>query len=1036
MGKIKRFIVFCESLSLMSVLFIVFLLILGSYLLQDFQYKSYISSADKEVFSLFKERKRQILKFISKNEKFLDIVAKLELSKEVIKSILSSEKNAKILKDFSLQIYDISHGHNIKNIFIFSKSGKLIFLNKKDGKINLMEEASNYKIPLNLLESFKRSQATLSSDISEFSYNFDSHEPNFFMTSPVYQNNHVIGFIAIQIDHTELYNISSDFRGLGKDGELILGKEVKNHVLFVAPTRKNKHGGFKKIVSFQDYFSSHIIEGTKGHYGKSFLHDKNKEEIYAVWGYIPKINLGIVIKKNVSDLLTTYKNFYIFSIILYILICSIVLIFLFRFFLLYTRKSLISTSSLRRIVLLFFIILNFISICGTYVYQVYKEVGAVQDGVDYESGRLRASKVQLIETIKMVENVVFSLVKDIEQGRVNLDNVSKRIRKDIKENSYITGISVTSSNFIFKSKTSEEIDYYFRNGLKISKLGIPINHQMGKMMRKNKDNIQKTEGFWMNVFKDSFTQKLETSFSVPVFVGNDIKRENLLIITVYYPVSSLKESIEQYDKGHSGHFFLVQQDGRFLYHPIDEYVLNGKVFFDIAYEKENDALFKINKSINKRQHKIVFYQEKKEHLYNSSIEILPLNITDWVLGKESFESDIVSESIHSEFNVIIIFIEVMIFFILLSCYFGKLYNINFKSIRVSCLLISIVLLVSNCFLWFIISKKSFHIDPSEKIITSMVDLKSFINGHHLESKILENKKFIYVPTGLFISTLRLNNTDKSLSMKSKVWQQNKFNVKENIGYSFTNALYSAKKEVMRERNNLYEKILWEDSSEVQQNLSFKNYPFDTVKLKIDINYDNLSAPYILIPDLNSYRYNDPYSKPGLSSNIDLGGFNIEESFFIYNANMYNTNFGLDEFSKSQAKPELSFVILLTRKLIDSIIVDILPLFVILILLYTVVLVGKQKEEIGNLLAVVVGLIFALIILHSNLRKSLGTNEFFYIEYMFFSGYFMIFITLLYIFYIFYLNKKYRENSIIVFMESLYWPVVLGSWIRASISTFY
>lgn len=136
----------------------------------------------------------------------------------------------------------------------------------------------------------------------------------------------------------------------------------------------------------------------------------------------------------------------------------------------------------------------------------------------------------------------------------------------------------------------------------------------------------------------------------------------------------------------------------------------------------------------------------------------------------------------------------------------------------------------------------------------------------------------------------------------------------------------------------------------------------------------------------------PVAQPGLGERFELPGWEVERSYFSYEADPYNTTFGIADFAARGNTPELHFNVLLSRDFLEPFISRMLPVIVVSALAFAVLLMVTSNRttpaEFGtsqtlSSLAFLGALMFVLILGHNSLRSSLGTSEIIYLEWFYF-----------------------------------------------------
>jgi hypothetical protein len=233
--------------------------------------------------------------------------------------------------------------------------------------------------------------------------------------------------------------------------------------------------------------------------------------------------------------------------------------------------------------------------------------------------------------------------------------------------------------------------------------------------------------------------------------------------------------------------------------------------------------------------------------------------------------------------------------------------------------------------------------------------------------------------------------------------------------------------------NLY---MWNFQVILRQDMDYSRYPLDGKQIWIRMWTSDVFNKVVLVPDLEAYR--DPKDLDlAISPQLVTGEWNVKKSFFGYKRLTYYTNFGrkselIDEYSR----PELRFYILLERKFADAFLVNLVPLFVIVGMLFGLLLsVGRDKGEVERLgfntltvFGACSGLFFISLLGHIQIRREFPGSGVVYVEYFYIMSYVVLLLVSVFAFLMTKSERAsnnyfLRDNGIIV--KLLYWPVILS-----------
>lgn len=150
----------------------------------------------------------------------------------------------------------------------------------------------------------------------------DSTEDNrvyFLVAAPIHDfNNHLIGEVVVEVNTSAFFNITNQPSGLGQTGEIDVSKLCvdrsgfcnsapssfkRDFILFINPLRAPlNNGGQSSAIAYGSNFAIPSQNALKGENGSGVATDYRGQTVYAVWRYLPSQNLGLVIKKDLSEI--------------------------------------------------------------------------------------------------------------------------------------------------------------------------------------------------------------------------------------------------------------------------------------------------------------------------------------------------------------------------------------------------------------------------------------------------------------------------------------------------------------------------------------------------------------------------------------------------------------------------------------------------------------------------------------------------------------------------------------------------------------
>jgi hypothetical protein len=314
-----------------------------------------------------------------------------------------------------------------------------------------------------------------------------------------------------------------------------------------------------------------------------------------------------------------------------------------------------------------------------------------------------------------------------------------------------------------------------------------------------------------------------------------------------------------------------------------------------------------------------------------------------------------------------------------------------------------------------------------------------------------------IPTGLFIQSIDFKDSN-DVNITGLIWQKYPLDM-EGVqrGFFFPEQVYSGDTIIekiyeVEDESRGHVLIGWYFDVTVRQYFDYSRYPLDIHSVWLRIwRKDFINAGHmILVPDFNAYdlvdRADGSKGLPktfGLDEDIVPGGWIIDETFFNYKKIAYDMDFGF-ETDEDQVYKELHFDIGIRRKFTNAFIINLVPLMIVALLLFSQVMTVTADEKraekfgftTGEVITTCAALFFVVMLAHIQVRSLFAGAGLVYIEYFYLIMYFVILFTALNA-YIFSLGKlphfdliHHKDNLIV---KAAFWPVVL--WMMALVTVF-
>jgi hypothetical protein len=290
-----------------------------------------------------------------------------------------------------------------------------------------------------------------------------------------------------------------------------------------------------------------------------------------------------------------------------------------------------------------------------------------------------------------------------------------------------------------------------------------------------------------------------------------------------------------------------------------------------------------------------------------------------------------------------------------------------------------------------------------------------------------------MPVGLVVQTVNFIGTN-SFSISGYIWQ--KYTSRKDtvlLGIEFP-------ENETTEFRQMYDDSLgenhfvrgWYFSTVIRQPFGYRKYPLDKEEMRVRMRPVGLSREVRLIPDYQGYR-TDNNLPMGVDQYLKLPQWTILSTNFSFDVNYTPTTYGRKGCDSCGQNLELYFSMHVRRNILDAFISQFIPLLVIMLMLFSILWVGRKNDKNGLLgftsLSGTSGasaLFFIVIYNHISIRTQLGSPGVVYMEYFFFITYIAILLVSLNSIMVALDHKsKLINHEDNLLSRLLFWPLISG-----------
>lgn len=1000
---------------------------------------SLIPACKKNLWSMATKRADEIDLFLNEQEN--NAIALAE--KPTIITALHDAHTQKDLSSSKEKLTDFITPYKeqmfFKNILLIDTQNTIIFSTTNNDIIGENINKNDYPYS-NLSMSCERASMTLTNDFSYFNFDQILQEPALFITIPIIEDNKFIGILAYQVNQEKIYDITNQYIGLGKTGEVTLIKQDGSHVVFVSSTRNNPDLAFKKIphssISQRDLITQ---QGTG-----TAIDYRNKQVITASL-FIPKIDWGMTVKIDQEEILqpmnTTYK--------LLLLFFAIFLLFLLISFYL-SRKSLITIMHksiiyrwLHHIPTIiknpfFLLLLIFLGLSIKNIFYSSMHKTSVINSAKNKAIKTITDNAEVIET--MLSTIAFvgqSIADDLHTNYLVTDDIATRIKRDIKENSAIVGITVLFMPYTYDNTVQvyapsiTRIDDTYQEKL-LSEVSVDDHEENSIFKAPWYTQALENGTAWLLNSTEKDPQQTATATYSCTFFDHNNKPHGVVLIT--YSLADIIR-VSEYDRfGQTGYSIILSDNGTFIFHPIHQMVQSQTTLLQFAQSKGNEEFATIAQKALQKEPILTSYSSA--HSRDTFIIYThPIAINNWIVGAIFPEDEIGLSSQTVRHYYFWILIWLTLFLIALSAFLSS-YGII--PLMESIVLINMILVLALIGSWCIIKKTTTINREAKTVIADQSSLDKFLNDLDEEAHRKHESLPIRIPFGLYLYSLSIPSTNK-ISISGYIWEKYNTTLHKGINHAIaipqTTRIYLSAP--LTSVSDEWETVTTNVQGTLSQDQDYTTYPFDQQRIRIIFEHRDIEKNIILTPDLAAYKKISPEATPGLDKEFFLSGFNIEQSFFEYHKIDPTTNFGFKEYGTVSDHFQLIYNIVINRNLLNPFVLYLLPLLVILFSLFCTLLMTEKNTNPFSVLTPYTGLFFALVILHRSLREQHPLGSTLYMEYAFFYTYITMILLIIHtILTHYYTHWNYYQEKALQIIKVLFWPFQLITWLVTTFIIFY
>lgn len=841
----------------------------------------------------------------------------------------------------------------------------------KTNEINFIKNKSEKEAVNNAL-------ATMNVSLSQFEENVDSRALTAYLAAPIFKNSALIGIAVTSFELQSLAILENNIQSLGKTAVIQIGTIVDKKPVMLFSSSKKEFSGI----------SDTLIRSITGHQGLGIIKDERGKAVLAAWQYLPGFNAGMIVKIDRSEIYKKITYLRLVSLLLIVVILlGILKIFHLSLKQIGLSKIKIHAKILSQICILF--MLFFLFGLGCYYSYLYLKIQnqAKENVITQAKFLLNSTQQQISQLLTQQQIFADNIASDLQLKILAPDDLLSRLQRTLKE--------LPDSKRISASINNTRYDFIKEEG-DIEKEVVVKTSSLPK------------KGWYYN----DTTHELDYT----VFI-NDHEW-----IQISIDAGTLQSMLSSLHFLKTGSIFLTTRDGKFIFHTIEDYYKKSKYIHDLA-DETNESQLKDFESLIKEKSQGVFQFTNRTAQNDEILLFQTIPEGNLTLIIEFLESEM--GAYQSKLDkymalTITIFLISIILVIILATNLAKL---DTKHAKLASFLVAMAFIIGILILWLKMYYQPVPQEINQIPVYDKVSVQSI-----LASNLTNVVKPLEIPTGITIRGLRISDLNY-FEISGLIWQEYPTNYQGLMGFQFAKTENTKINEVLREKRDNVELIVWNFTTTVFGEHRQWRFPFDFEDFNLTILPASLDFNGVFIPDFKSYRYTNPTLNLGIDTEL-LSKYIFRSTYFAYKFQNVQNVIGPQETNKFFNKPQLTYRVIIQRNVTDAILVYIFPLALILGCAYLVILIYSHVSEVktGEVLFIFITLFFPLIFLHREIRTTFFMPDVLYIEYLILFAYVLIFVLIFNTF----MYRVEKGFEIIKFKKNLlaivsFWPLVTGVW---------
>ena len=647
---------------------------------------------------------------------------------------------------------------------------------------------------------------------------------------------------------------------------------------------------------------------------------------------------------------------------------------------------------------------------------------------------------EMEDELEHIQSLIQKVADKLDSGRLTRATLPAFMKNELLKHGNMNGMGAGYKPSTKNDKYSPAYARNLKGEIKRSNAHDSYDYtdSDNKSARWYTQTLRAGDSHWMEPYFSDLDGIMVTRISVPFYRPGKKKIYENIAGVVYAQISLdfLAEFSRQMNLGEEGYNFVVSGNKKFIAHP--DHLFLGKDYAEGGKNLNKKRENKIGKPLLGRS----IYNKASDELRDLPAWLFydAIAETGWSMGTVVYQDIFAPKGNIRVRNLIKIITTFVCFGIFLVLYFVSKEVRSANSLWASSVAISAILLIGIGSVWWAYRTHPLLHGHGDIIVASHAKLQRIETELNNSLKRRNLEEPLKIPTGLLIKSLKFTDINET-TVAGFIWQKYPLDMPKGMeqGIVFVDALDPegvAIDEVYRIKEKDHEVVGWNFRVILRDSFNLSKYPLDHEFVQIEIWPKSVGRGVWLAPDIDDYEFLAPLKKPGLAANIHLENWNFSHSFFSFEFDSYNANFGNRRTAQHREMiPSMFFNIGVQRVMVSSLVAHGIPILVVACFLYCVLLISS--ENAFSVMSYLAALFFVLVISHVGLRSELGVNSLVYGE----AFYLVMYLIMLMICADAMMQESKWEFKVLSYHNNLfpklaYWPFLSGVAFIITAFTFY